>query len=57
MRGRYADYVYHLYDRPDVHIQVTDGRSYVRNASQQFDVVQMTFGRYLGINRRRPHLP
>jgi hypothetical protein len=42
MRGRYADYVYHLYDRPEVHIHVTDGRSFVRNASQQFDVVQMT---------------
>src|SRR5438105_295677 len=42
MRGRYADYVYHLYQRPDVHIHVTDGRSFVRNAQQQFDVVQMT---------------
>jgi hypothetical protein len=42
MRGRYADYAYHLYERPEVHIHVTDGRSFVRNASQQFDVVQMT---------------
>jgi spermidine synthase len=42
MRGRYADYSYHLYQRPDVHIQVTDGRSFIRNATQQFDVVQMT---------------
>ena len=42
MRGRYADYVYHLYERPDVHIHVTDGRSFVRNTSQRFDVVQMT---------------
>jgi len=42
MRGRYADYVYHLYERPEVHIHVTDGRSFVRNASQTFDVVQMT---------------
>jgi hypothetical protein len=42
MRGRYADYVYHLYERPEVHIQVTDGRSFVRNSGQQFDVVQMT---------------
>ena len=42
MRGRYADYSYHLYERPDVHIHVTDGRSFVRNAQQQFDVVQMT---------------
>jgi spermidine synthase len=42
MRGRYADYSYHLYERPDVHIEVTDGRSFVRNAKQNFDVVQMT---------------
>jgi len=42
MRGRYADYSYHLYERPEVHIEVTDGRSFVRNAKQAFDVVQMT---------------
>ena len=42
MRGRYADYSYHLYQRPEVHLHVTDGRSFVRNAKQSFDVVQMT---------------
>ena len=42
MRGRYADYAYHLYERPGVHIHVTDGRSFIRNAGQQYDVVQMT---------------
>jgi spermidine synthase len=42
MRGRYADYAQHLYDRPDVHIHVTDGRSFLRSTSQHFDVVQMT---------------
>jgi spermidine synthase len=42
MRGRYAEYSYHLYQRPEVHIHVTDGRSFVRNAKQNFDVVQMT---------------
>src|SRR5215475_8665596 len=42
MRGRYADYAQHLYDRPDVHIHVTDGRSYLRATAQHFDVVQMT---------------
>jgi len=42
MRGRYAEYSYHLYERPEVHIEVTDGRSFVRNAHQNFDVVQMT---------------
>ncbi len=42
MRGRYADFAYHLYQRSEVHIHVSDGRSFVRNAEQQFDVVQMT---------------
>ncbi|MGA2745658.1 MAG: hypothetical protein ABSE44_13275 [Candidatus Sulfotelmatobacter sp.] len=42
MRGRYADYSQHLYDRPDVHIHVTDGRSFLRSTPQTFDVVQMT---------------
>jgi spermidine synthase len=42
MRQRYADYSHHLYDRPEVHIHVTDGRSFVRNAPQQYDVIQMT---------------
>ena len=42
MRERYADYSQHLYQRPDVHIHVTDGRSFLRSTKQQFDVVQMT---------------
>ena len=42
MRGRYANYAYHLFDRPDVHMHVTDGRSFIRNSKQQYDVVQMT---------------
>ncbi len=42
MRDRYAEYSQHLYQRPDVHIHVTDGRSFVRATSQRFDVVQMT---------------
>jgi spermidine synthase len=42
MRERYADYAQHLYDRPDVHIHVTDGRSFLRATPQRFDVVQMT---------------
>jgi spermidine synthase len=42
MRGAYADYSFHLYQRPEVHLHVTDGRSFVRNAAQQFDVIQMT---------------
>jgi hypothetical protein len=42
MRGRYAAYSKHLYQRPDVHLHVTDGRSYLRASEQQFDVLQMT---------------
>jgi len=42
MRGRYADYSFHLYDRPQVHIHVQDGRSYIRSSHDQYDVVQMT---------------
>jgi len=42
MRGKYATYSRHLYQRPDVHIHVTDGRSYLRSTPQMFDVVQMT---------------
>ena len=42
MRGRYAGYVYHLYERPPVEIHIQDGRSYVRSSSDQYDVVQMT---------------
>ncbi|HXZ30676.1 MAG TPA: hypothetical protein VEH30_00220 [Terriglobales bacterium] len=42
MRGRYADYSYHLYQRPDVHIYISDGRSFIRSSNQNFDVVQMT---------------
>jgi spermidine synthase len=42
MRERYADYSYHLYQRPDVHIHVTDGRSFIRNSHALYDVIQMT---------------
>jgi spermidine synthase len=42
MRSRYADYAHHLYEQPEVHIHVTDGRSFIRNAREQYDVVQMT---------------
>lgn len=42
MRGKYAHYSFHLYDRPQVHIHVQDGRSYIRSSRQKYDVVQMT---------------
>jgi len=42
MRDKYADYAYHLYERPEVHIHVGDGRSYLRSSPDRYDVVQMT---------------
>lgn len=42
MRGQYAGYSYHLYDRPEVHIHVQDGRSYIRSSKDKYDVLQMT---------------
>src|SRR5580704_6329170 len=43
MRDRFADYAFHLYDIPEVHMHVSDGRSFIRNSHDQYDVVQMTF--------------
>jgi spermidine synthase len=42
MRGRYAEYSHHLYELPQVHIHIADGRSWVRNSRQRYDVIQMT---------------
>ena len=42
MRGRYADYAHHLYELPQVHMHVGDGRSYLRSRPERYDVVQMT---------------
>jgi hypothetical protein len=42
MRDKYKDYSYGLYTRPNVHMNVSDGRSWVRASKQHFDVVQMT---------------
>jgi spermidine synthase len=42
MRDRFADYSFHLYDIPEVHMHVNDGRSFIRNSRDKYDVVQMT---------------
>lgn len=42
MRDKFADYTYHLYQIPEVHMHVSDGRSFVRNSRDKYDVVQMT---------------
>jgi spermidine synthase len=42
MRDRYADFAHHLYQLPQVHIRVADGRSFIRGAHENYDVVEMT---------------
>ncbi|MBI2678231.1 MAG: hypothetical protein HYX28_05580 [Candidatus Koribacter versatilis] len=42
MRGEYADYSHHLYELPEVHLHVADGRSWIRNSTARYDVIQMT---------------
>ena len=42
MRDKYKDWSYGLYLRPNVHINVSDGRSWIRSSKQKFDVIQMT---------------
>lgn len=42
MRDRFADYTFHLYQVPEVHMHVSDGRSFIRNSQDKYDVVQMT---------------
>ena len=42
MRRLYAAYSYHLYELPQVHMHVGDGRSWIRGSHEQFDVIQMT---------------
>lgn len=42
VRGRYADYTHHLYQLPQVHIHVSEGRSWIRGSQEKYDVIQMT---------------
>ena len=42
MRQRFPDYSRRLYFRPEVHLHVEDGRSYVRRSSDRFQVIQAT---------------
>src|SRR5712692_200444 len=42
MRGRYAKFAYHLYEIPEVNIHIGDGRSFIRNTPDHYDVLQMT---------------
>jgi hypothetical protein len=40
MRSRFRDYSGGLYDRPDVHVTVEDGRSFVRRSPDRYDIIQ-----------------
>lgn len=42
MRQRFANLSRGLYSRPDVHIFVEDGRSFVRRSEEPYDVIQAT---------------
>jgi spermidine synthase len=40
MRGRFRDYSGGVYERPEVHITIEDGRSFVRRSPVRYDVIQ-----------------
>lgn len=42
MRGRFADLSKRLYFRPEVHIEVEDGRSAIRRSRERYQVIQAT---------------
>jgi MFS family permease len=42
MLERFADLSQRIYHRPDVHIVVEDGRSFVRRSSEHYEVIQAT---------------
>ena len=42
MREKFVDWSNGLYLRPDVHVHVEDGRSYVRRSTEKFQVIQAT---------------
>jgi len=40
MRDRFREYSGGVYERPDVHVTVEDGRSFVRRSNDQYDIIQ-----------------
>ena len=42
MRGPFAAESHGLYFRPEVHLEIEDGRSFVRRSSQKYQVLQAT---------------
>jgi hypothetical protein len=39
--GRYAAYIGHLFDRPNVHVQVGEGRTFLRASTKRYDIIQI----------------
>jgi hypothetical protein len=42
MRGKLAEDSHHIYTRPEVRVQVEDGRSFVRSSTERYQVIQAT---------------
>ncbi len=42
MRQRFPDLSHHLYSRPEVNIQVEDGRAFVRHSTEKYQILQAT---------------
>ncbi len=40
MRDRFRDYSGGVYNRPEVHVTIEDGRSFVRRSPQRYDIIQ-----------------
>jgi len=40
MRDQFREYSGGVYDRPEVHVTVEDGRSFVRRSTMQYDIIQ-----------------
>ncbi len=42
MRGKFRDFTGRLYDRPEVKVFIEEGRSFIRNARESYDIIQAT---------------
>ena len=42
VREDYGKYSGHIYDRDNVKLEIADGRTFIRNSRQQFDVIQLS---------------
>jgi spermidine synthase len=41
VRGRYADFAGHLYDRPEVRVHVAEARGFVAASGERYDLIQL----------------